>query len=158
MSYDLQPRAAQHAFNCPAIRHPPVRRVARIAVLDEVHAWEIRIFERVHVPELVILVPLPLLLRAAHHALEEQLPSDFLNDLVQCIERIPEMVKDAEEQHIVELTCDLIDVVYRALLKLNIQTQGLGGKARLAEVSVIHVDAKHPTCASLLQSDRIEAA
>src|SRR5690348_9019789 len=120
MSYDLQPRAAQHPFNCTPIRDPPVGRIARIATLNEVHARKVRILERVHVPELIIFAPLSLLLRTAHHALEEQLPPNFLDDFVQCIKWITQMVKDAKKQHVVELTFDLINVVHRTLLEFDL--------------------------------------
>src|SRR5256885_6305195 len=69
----LQTRTAQHAFYGPAVRYPPIGRIIGIAVLNEVHAWKVRIFKRVHVPELVVLLPLPFLLGTTNHALEEKL-------------------------------------------------------------------------------------
>ena len=158
MRHDLQPGAAQHGFGGGPVGNPPVRLVVGVAVLDEVHLRKIGVAENILVPEVVVLVPLAHLLGAANHGLKEQPAAHLLDHFVQGIKRIAQVVEDAHEDHVVELAGKLVDVVHRALLELDLQPQGRGGKAGLIEITVVNVHAEHPSGAALLHLDGIEAA
>src|SRR5471032_150011 len=68
------------------------------------------------------------------------------------------MVKDAHKQDIVELTGNRINIINGTLGKLDLQTKDLRGKARLIEITIVHVNAQNAAGASLLEFNGMEAA
>src|SRR5262249_10379684 len=67
MRPDLQPGAAQHRLHGAVVGNPPVRGVARIFLLDKVHAGKIRPGEDFGVPEMIIIAQVRAGERAANH-------------------------------------------------------------------------------------------
>src|SRR5579884_1393392 len=139
--HDFQPRAAQHRLGRGYVRNPPVRRIVSVLVLDEVHRWKIKVLENLFIPEVIVLLPLPRRFRAADHGLEQQFPPNLLHYLVEGKQGITQVIEHAHEQNEVELPWHSVHVIHRALLKLDLQVQGLGREARLVQVPVIDVDA-----------------
>src|SRR5690606_16610506 len=81
---------------------------------------------------------------APDHRLEDQTLPRQLRDLVQRVERVPQMVEDPHEEHIVETRAEEIDVVHVQPPELDVQTVHLGREPRLSQVSLVVVDAQDP--------------
>src|SRR5436305_4148150 len=154
---DLQPGAAQHGFRRGAVRDPPIRLIAGVFLLDEVHAWEARLGKNLAVPEVIVVFGAVDAIVAAQHRLEDELMPDLGGHLVECVQRIPQVIEDTHEEDKIELPRDLIDVVDRALLELDLMTQSGGCKARLVEIAIVYVDPEDPAGAPLFHLDGIEA-
>src|SRR5215472_7292227 len=132
------------------IWYPPVGGIARIFLLNEVHAGEIRIAEDFCIPEMIIVAQLRTAKGTANHGLENQSSFDFLDDFVQGVKRVAQVIEDSHEQHIVKLAGYRVNIIDRTLGKLDLQVQYLGRKARLLQITIIHINPKHPAGATLL--------
>src|SRR6476646_229569 len=66
------------------------------------------------------------------------------------------MVKNAHKKHIVKLSRNLICVIYRTLLELDLHSKCLGGKASLPQIPVIYVYSQNTRCTPLLHLQAIE--
>src|SRR5579864_673881 len=131
------------------IGDPPVGGISRIILFNKVHTGKIRVLENLHVPEMIILPQLRAGEGAANHCLEYQTSSDLLNDLVKREQGIAQMVKNSHKQDEIELPRNCIHVIDGAFGKFDVQLQHLRGKARLLQVTVVHIDAKNAAGASL---------
>src|SRR3954462_1441693 len=154
---DLESRAAQHRFRGGAVRDPPVRLIACILLLDEIHAGEARLGEDLGVPEVVVVFRAVETLVAAQHCLEYQLMPYFRYHLVQRVQRIAKVIEDTHEEDEIELTGDPINVVDRTLLKFDVVAQRGSGEARLVEIAVVNVNAEHPAGTALFHLNGVEA-
>src|SRR5579872_3543733 len=83
MAGNLQPRTAQHALHRAVVGNPPIRGIARVALLDEVHAGKIRMVEYFLVPKVIVFPQRGAGQGAAHHGLEDEPAFHLFNDLVQ---------------------------------------------------------------------------
>ena len=70
MGFDLEACRAKHRFHASAIRHPPIRLVVRVAVLDEMQLWIGRFVELRNCVKVVILFYIHHLSATALHTLE----------------------------------------------------------------------------------------
>src|SRR4051812_30349071 len=104
MGDDFKTGAAQHRFRTGAVWHPPIRGIARIAMLNEMHFWEFRQVKRGLVPEVVIFCELPEIRAAPMHRLKhEDIPRDVLANEVKREQRMAKMIEDAEKENDVKL-------------------------------------------------------
>src|SRR5690348_13994986 len=81
--------------------------------------------------------------------------------LCQQIQRqqgIAQVIKNSHEQNNVELLLKLVDIVYRELDELDVESADLGGIACLCEVARIMIHSNHAVCSALLHFDREKAA
>ena len=105
-----------------AVGHPPVRRVARVLLLDEVQPRERRVVEDVAPRRTGSRARRSIALgRPAQHRLEHEQVADHV--LVQQIEReqrMPQVIEDAHEQHEVEPLAERGHVVDRQLPELDV--------------------------------------
>src|SRR5207244_3822847 len=135
---------AQHGFYRSVVGYPPVRRIVGIFLLDEVHRRKIGIVKNVFRPKRIVVSPLAHSFRSSNHGLKQQLAADLLDHSVECQQRISQVVKDTHEEHKIELARTLVDRVHGSFLQFNLQSKRLGGKARLVQVTILHIDAEHP--------------
>ena len=155
---DREAGTAQHGFRARAVGNPPVGRVVRVLVLDEVHhrvAWRV---ELLLLPELIVPRDLPRLGGAAQHRLEyEHVADDVLVENVQREERVAEVIEDAHEEHEIEPLAEGGQLVHRHLAEFDARPGDFGRKAGLREIPVVGVDAEDPGGAAPLHLDGIEA-
>jgi hypothetical protein len=156
---DLEPGAAEHGFHAGRVRGPPVGRIIRIAMLDEVHLRVARIVEMLRLPEGVVLLDGKHVLRPALHRLEhEHVPGHVLVDEIERQERMPQVVENAHEKHHVEALAERSQVVDGELAELDVMARGLSREAGLGEIRIVEIDAQNPARPALLHLDRVEAA
>src|SRR5579883_746590 len=104
MAFDAESRAAQHGLNTSLIGEPPVCWIARIGVLDEIHAWAAWILEYRRVLEAVVFGHGRDCCGATLQRLEkEQVFCDMFVDEVEGEQRMAQMIEDAHEDDEVEL-------------------------------------------------------
>src|SRR5207245_1666028 len=129
-------------------------------VFDEVHARKALVHKDVALGEGIIVGEFSDIPGAALHRLEDQTPADERGHLFQRIQRVPQVVENAQEEYIVELVVadDAVDVVDVALDQLHVQVQLLARETRLVQVDRVVVDAQYPRGAAPLELERVEAA
>src|SRR5262249_28034553 len=125
-------------------------------VLNEVHAGEIRAGKNFLVPEVVVLTQLGTHRGTTNHGLKHQPPPYLLDDLVEGVQRIAQMVKHAHEQHVVELSRELIHIVGGVLGKLHAEPKHFRGKTGLAEVAFVNIYSQNPAGAPFLELQAVE--
>ena len=131
------------AFGAGPVRHPPVRVVAGIAVLDEGQVREAGPLEDRRLGERVILLERLLAGVAALHRLaDEQVLRDMLADQVERQQRMAQMVEHAQKQHEVEALAERADVVDRELREFDVEPGHLGGETRLRQIVLVVVDRR----------------
>ena len=68
------------------------------------------------------------------------------------------MVEHAHEDYVIELSGDGIQLVNRALAKVDIEPQCIGREARLVQIAIIHIDSEDVVSTPAFHLDRIEPA
>src|SRR5581483_5089615 len=147
-----------HCLGRGPVRNPPVRRVAGVAVLDEIHLRKVGIAEDLLVPEVIIRIRRPGIFRSATHGLENQRFPHLLDDFIQREERITQVIENSHEEDVVELPREGVDFVDRALFKLDWESERLRCESRLVQITIVHIDAEHAFCPALLHLDGIKPA
>src|SRR5438105_10492671 len=120
MRHDLQTRTAQHGLRRARVRNPPVRGIAGVAFLDEVHAGKTRLAEDFLVPEVIVVIPTLFCLSSAQHGLEDQLLANFFYHFVERIKRITQVIEESQKKNVVELSSERINGIDRVLLELDL--------------------------------------
>src|SRR5450432_4334067 len=115
MRFDFQTGTPQHGFHPTMIRYPPVRWIIGIGFLDEKHSRKIALVKDIFVPEVVIVFQLRAGQRTADHRLKNQAAAHLLNHFIESQQRIPQVIEDSHEQHVIKLPGNLVYVIYGAL-------------------------------------------
>ena len=68
------------------------------------------------------------------------------------------MVEHAHEDYVIELSGDGIQLVNRALAKVDVEPQCIGREARLVQIAIIHIDSEDVVSTPAFHLDRIEPA
>src|SRR3954465_7087448 len=100
MSRNKEAGASQHRFDAGPIGYPPIRRVARIAMFDEMQfgiAWRI---EHLRLPEIVVLGGAVHLGAAPLHRLKnEKVARRMLMDEIKRKQGMTQMIENAHKKH-----------------------------------------------------------
>src|SRR4051794_15542818 len=98
MNFYFEAGAAQHCLDTGPVGYPPVGRVVRVALLDEVKLGKCRIIEQILPPEMIVGLKRSHLAAAALHGLEhQQIVNDVLTDEIQRQQWVAQMVEHPHE-------------------------------------------------------------
>ncbi len=155
---DGEARAPEHGLSAGPVRNPPVRRVGRVAVLDEVEHRIAGLLEVRRLAEVVIRRRTADVRRAPQHGLKHERLTDsvFVQD-VEREQRMPQVVQDAHEEHQIESLLERGQVVDGHLAQIDVEPGNLRGQPGLREVPRVAVDAEHAVGAAPLHLERVEA-
>src|SRR4051812_1928587 len=100
---DVKSCTSQHRFAARVIWHPPVRRIAGVAVLDEMQLRISRLIEVVAAPKVIVSRYVINLIGATLHRLKNQnVASHMLADKIERQQRVPQVIQHTHEKHDVE--------------------------------------------------------
>src|SRR4051812_13636486 len=152
---DAEAAAAQHRLDARAVRNPPVRRILRVLLLDEIHQRIAVALKHRVIPERIVVGDAGHVVAAALHALENHhVAHDRVVQDVESEERMAEVVQHAHENDDIELLAEFADVVDIHLAELDIAVANHArGETPLLEVNLVAIDRHHARGTALLHLD-----
>src|SRR5689334_11862889 len=127
MGQDVKSSRAKHSLRASQVRYPPVRRIARIPLFNEMQAWKLSAVEDLRFSERVIVLKPFYIRAAAHERLENQhICSGPVVNQIQSQQRITKMIEDTHKQDDIEALVKCAQIVNRQLTELYIHPAYLG--------------------------------
>src|SRR5438477_2851903 len=122
MTFDREPRAAQHRFDAGAIGYPPVGGIVRITMFDEVQLRKSGTVEQLGGPEIVIpLHRLDGFAAALHRLKHEYIARDVLMNEIEREQRVAQVIEHTHEDHEIEPFAERTNLVNREIAKFDIE-------------------------------------